>query len=65
MKRANLKPYPAVTSTAALRRSATAYVGHCAEDSRWFIPLERQGLQDLLNERKELFAAGKRHRGDE
>ena len=27
------------------------------KDSRWFIPLERQGLQNLLNERKIIRAA--------
>nr|WP_264174030.1 CsgG/HfaB family protein [Escherichia coli] len=29
------------------------------KDSRWFIPLERQGLQNLLNERKIIRAAQK------
>jgi curli production assembly/transport component CsgG len=27
------------------------------KDSRWFVPLERQGLQNLLNERKIIRAA--------
>ncbi len=50
------KPYPASNfSTAVPERHR--YVGHCAEDSRWFIPLERQGLQNLLNERKIIRAA--------
>ncbi len=59
------KPYPASNFSTAVPQSATAMLVTALKDSRWFIPLERQGLQNLLNERKIIRAAGKRHRGDE
>ena len=40
------KPYPASNFSTAVPK-----------DSRWFVPLERQGLQNLLNERKIIRAA--------
>ncbi|WP_459577452.1 CsgG/HfaB family protein, partial [Escherichia coli] len=36
---------------------STAMLVTALKDSRWFIPLERQGLQNLLNERKIIRAA--------
>ena len=38
-------------------QSATAMLVTALKDSHWFIPLERQGLQNLLNERKIIRAA--------
>ena len=49
------KPYPASNFSTAVPQSATAMLA--LKDSRWFIPLERQGLQNLLNERKIIRAA--------
>lgn len=46
------KPYPASNFSTAVPQSATAMLVTALKDSRWFIPLERQGLQNLLNERK-------------
>ncbi|WP_367376625.1 curli production assembly/transport protein CsgG [Hafnia alvei] len=46
------KPYPASNFSTAVPQSATAMLVSALKDSGWFIPLERQGLQNLLNERK-------------
>ncbi|EGT4334064.1 curli production assembly/transport protein CsgG [Cronobacter malonaticus] len=46
------KLYPASNFSTAVPQSATAMLVTALKDSRWFIPLERQGLQNLLNERK-------------
>lgn len=46
------KPYPASNFSTAVPQSATAMLVTALKDSQWFIPLERQGLQNLLNERK-------------
>ena len=46
------KPYPASNFSTAVPQSATAMLVSALKDSGWFIPLERQGLQTLLNERK-------------
>ncbi|EKM5064282.1 curli production assembly/transport protein CsgG [Cronobacter turicensis] len=46
------KSYPASNFSTAVPQSATAMLVTALKDSRWFIPLERQGLQNLLNERK-------------
>lgn len=51
------KPYPASNFSTAVPQSATAMLVTALKDSRWFIPLERQGLQNLLNERKIIRAA--------
>lgn len=53
------KPYPASNFSTAVPQSATAMLVSALKDSGWFIPLERQGLQNLLNERK-LFVQHKR-----
>ncbi|STI68559.1 curli production assembly/transport component [Escherichia coli] len=52
-----IKPYPASNFSTAVPQSATAMLVTALKDSRWFIPLERQGLQNLLNERKIIRAA--------
>lgn len=51
------KPYPASNFSTAVPQSATAMLVSALKDSWWFIPLERQGLQNLLNERKIIRAA--------
>ncbi|XES85727.1 curli production assembly/transport protein CsgG [Franconibacter pulveris] len=51
------KPYPASNFSTAVPQSATSMLVTALKDSRWFIPLERQGLQNLLNERKIIRAA--------
>jgi len=51
------KPYPASNFSTAVPQSATAMLVSALKDSKWFIPLERQGLQNLLNERKIIRAA--------
>lgn len=51
------KPYPASNFSTAVPQSATAMLVSALKDSGWFIPLERQGLQNLLNERKIIRAA--------
>ncbi|QHM95409.1 curli production assembly/transport protein CsgG [Kosakonia sacchari] len=51
------KPYPASNFSTAVPQSATAMLVTALKDSRWFVPLERQGLQNLLNERKIIRAA--------
>lgn len=51
------KPYPASNFSTAVPQSATAMLVTALKDSKWFIPLERQGLQNLLNERKIIRAA--------
>ena len=51
------KPYPASNFSTAVPQSATAMLVTALKDSHWLIPLERQGLQNLLNERKIIRAA--------
>ncbi|GAL59112.1 curli production assembly/transport component CsgG [Pseudescherichia vulneris NBRC 102420] len=51
------KAYPASNFSTAVPQSATSMLVTALKDSRWFIPLERQGLQNLLNERKIIRAA--------
>lgn len=51
------KPYPASNFSTAVPQSATSMLVTALKDSNWFIPLERQGLQNLLNERKIIRAA--------
>ncbi|MDR3432640.1 MAG: curli production assembly/transport protein CsgG [Rouxiella aceris] len=51
------KAYPASNFSTAVPQSATAMLVSALKDSKWFIPLERQGLQNLLNERKIIRAA--------
>lgn len=51
------KPYPASNFSTSVPQSATAMLVSALKDSNWFTPLERQGLQNLLNERKIIRAA--------
>lgn len=51
------QPYPASNFSTSVPQSATAMLVSSLKDSSWFIPLERQGLNNLLNERKIIRAA--------
>jgi len=42
----------ATTFSTAVTQGATSMVNKALEDSGWFIPIEREGLPNLLNERK-------------
>ncbi len=46
------KPSPASTFSTAVSQGATAMLSQALNDSNWFITLEREGLQNLLTERK-------------
>lgn len=46
------KPAPASTFSTALGQGATAMLTEALQDSGWFVTLEREGLQNLLTERK-------------
>ncbi|VFS81696.1 curli production assembly/transport protein CsgG [Kluyvera cryocrescens] len=57
MRPGNLNPNPASNFSTSVPQSATAMLVSALKDSNWFTPLERQGLQNLLNERKIIRAA--------
>lgn len=42
----------ATTFSTAITQGATSMLNKALEDSGWFIPIEREGLHNLLNERK-------------
>ena len=47
------KPHPAAVSfSTAVTQGATSMLNKALEDSGWFIPIERETLPNLLNERK-------------
>ncbi|UTA47390.1 curli production assembly/transport protein CsgG [Simiduia sp. 21SJ11W-1] len=54
------KPMPASSFSTAVSQGATAMLVNAMNDSGWFIPLEREGLQNLLTERKIIRAALKK-----
>ncbi|MBB3170061.1 CsgG/HfaB family protein [Simiduia aestuariiviva] len=54
------KPMPASSFSTAVTQGATAMLVNAMNDSGWFIPLEREGLQNLLTERKIIRAALKK-----
>lgn len=53
------KPVPASSFSTAVTQGATAMLTQALIDSNWFVALEREGLQDLLTERKIIRAANK------
>ncbi len=55
------RPSPASSFSTAVTQGATAMLVSVLSDSGWFIPLEREGLQDLLTERKIIRAALKKN----
>lgn len=46
------KPIPSSNFSTAVPQSGTAFLAQALNDSAWFIPVEREGLQNLLTERK-------------
>ena len=53
------RPAPSSNFSTAVTQGATAMLNTALKDSGWFIPLEREGLQNLLTERKIIRAANK------
>ncbi|MCL6268545.1 curli production assembly/transport protein CsgG [Sansalvadorimonas sp. 2012CJ34-2] len=53
------RPAPASNFSTAVTQGATAMLNTALKDSGWFIPLEREGLQNVLTERKIIRAANK------
>lgn len=51
------KPAPASSFSTAVTQGAASMLISAMNDSGWFIPLEREGLQNLLTERKIIRAA--------
>lgn len=51
------KPAPSSSFSTAVSQGAAAMLLKAVRDSKWFAPLEREGLQDLLTERKIIRAA--------
>ncbi|NOI64630.1 CsgG/HfaB family protein [Vibrio sp. 99-8-1] len=54
------KPSPNSNFSTAVPQGGTALLTTSLLDSKWFIPLEREGLQNLLTERKIIRAAQKK-----
>ncbi|WP_299179490.1 CsgG/HfaB family protein [uncultured Neptuniibacter sp.] len=54
------KQAPASSFSTAVTQGATAMLIGAMQDSGWFIPLEREGLQNILTERKIIRAAQKK-----
>ncbi|EDP99211.1 CsgG/HfaB family protein [Shewanella benthica] len=46
------KAIPSSNFSTAVPQSGTAFLAQALNDSSWFIPVEREGLQNLLTERK-------------
>lgn len=46
------KPIPSSNFSTAVPQSGTAFLAQALNDSSWFMPVEREGLQNLLTERK-------------
>lgn len=53
------KKAPASTFSTAVTQGASSMLIKALLDSGWFVPMEREGLQDLLTERKIIRAANK------
>jgi len=51
------KPAPSSSFSTSVTQGATSMLMSAMSDSGWFIPLEREGLQNLLTERKIIRAA--------
>ncbi len=54
------KPQPNSNFSTAVPQGGAALLTTALLDSKWFIPLEREGLQNLLTERKIIRAAQKK-----
>lgn len=59
------KKAPASTFSTAVTQGASSMLIKALLDSGWFVPMEREGLQDLLTERKIIRAANKQLNGNE
>jgi curli production assembly/transport component CsgG len=57
------KKAPASTFSTAVTQGASSMLIKAMLDSKWFIPVEREGLQDLLTERK-IIRAGYKQRNE-
>ncbi|MDC5705235.1 curli production assembly/transport protein CsgG [Vibrio europaeus] len=57
------KPQPNSNFSTAVPQGGTALLTASLLDSKWFVPLEREGLQNLLTERKIIRAAQKKGQG--
>jgi len=57
------KPQPNSNFSTAVPQGGTALLTASLLDSKWFVPLEREGLQNLLTERKIIRAAQKKGNG--
>lgn len=53
------KPGPASSLSTAVTQGASFFLIKALKDSGWFVPLERQGLQNLLTERKIIVSENK------
>ncbi len=58
------KPQPSSSFSTAVSQGAASILIKAIKDSGWFSPLEREGLQDLLTERKIIRASIKGKGGD-
>lgn len=58
------KAQPNSNFSTAVSQGATSLLTMSLLDSRWFVPLEREGLQNLLTERKIIRAAQKKANGN-
>lgn len=58
------KPQPSSSFSTAVSQGAASILIKAIKDSGWFSPLEREGLQDLLTERKIIRASMKANGGD-
>ncbi|PVZ65718.1 CsgG/HfaB family protein [Pelagibaculum spongiae] len=54
------RPSPASNFSTAVPQGGAAILASALQDSGWFIPLEREGLQNLLTERKIIRASQKK-----
>ena len=52
------KPGPASSLSTAVTQGASFFLVKALKDSGWFVPLEREGLQNILSERKIMRAEG-------
>ena len=53
------KPGPASSLSSAVTQGASFFLVKALKDSGWFVPLEREGLQNILTERKIILSEGK------
>ncbi|MBE7215806.1 curli production assembly/transport protein CsgG [Shewanella benthica] len=58
------KPIPSSNFSTAVPQSGTAFLAQALNDSAWFVPVEREGLQNLLTERKIIRAGLKGEAGN-